>query len=46
MFGDLYTYGPDSIRFYTGRKTVTQRWPKDGIRDTVQIAFPSNGKTA
>ncbi|NNF65917.1 MAG: CoA-acylating methylmalonate-semialdehyde dehydrogenase, partial [Gammaproteobacteria bacterium] len=27
LFGDLYAYGPDSIRFYTRRKTITQRWP-------------------
>ncbi|MGX6447520.1 CoA-acylating methylmalonate-semialdehyde dehydrogenase [Patulibacter sp. S7RM1-6] len=27
-FGDLNQHGPDSIRFYTRTKTVTQRWPK------------------
>ncbi|MEV4420312.1 CoA-acylating methylmalonate-semialdehyde dehydrogenase [Patulibacter sp. NPDC049589] len=27
-FGDLNQHGPDSIRFYTKTKTVTQRWPK------------------
>src|SRR5246500_5237233 len=26
-FGDLNQHGPDSIRFYTRVKTVTQRWP-------------------
>ncbi|WP_155054421.1 CoA-acylating methylmalonate-semialdehyde dehydrogenase [Streptomyces blattellae] len=26
-FGDLNQHGPDSIRFYTRTKTVTQRWP-------------------
>ncbi|MDH6679179.1 malonate-semialdehyde dehydrogenase (acetylating)/methylmalonate-semialdehyde dehydrogenase [Rhodococcus sp. LBL1] len=26
-FGDLNQHGPDSIRFYTKTKTVTQRWP-------------------
>ncbi|WP_054815591.1 CoA-acylating methylmalonate-semialdehyde dehydrogenase [Nocardia arizonensis] len=31
-FGDLNQHGPDSIRFYTKTKTVTQRWPKGGIR--------------
>jgi malonate-semialdehyde dehydrogenase (acetylating)/methylmalonate-semialdehyde dehydrogenase len=31
-FGDLNQHGPDSIRFYTKTKTVTQRWTpaKDG----------------
>ena len=33
-FGDLNQHGPDSVRFYTKTKTVTQRWPsgKDGVR--------------
>ncbi|OZC76347.1 MULTISPECIES: CoA-acylating methylmalonate-semialdehyde dehydrogenase [Nocardiaceae] len=26
-FGDLNQHGPDSVRFYTKTKTVTQRWP-------------------
>ncbi len=43
LFGDLYAYGPDSIRFYTRRKTITQRWPKGGIREKIQFAFPSSG---
>lgn len=46
LFGDLYAYGPDSIRFYTRRKTVTQRWPKGGIRETAQFAFPSSESKA
>lgn len=28
LFGDLHAYGPDGVRFYTKRKTVTQRWLK------------------
>ncbi|WP_280509855.1 CoA-acylating methylmalonate-semialdehyde dehydrogenase [Nocardia farcinica] len=31
-FGDLNQHGPDSIRFYTKTKTVTQRWPDGGSR--------------
>jgi malonate-semialdehyde dehydrogenase (acetylating)/methylmalonate-semialdehyde dehydrogenase len=42
LFGDLFIYGPDSIRFYTRRKTITQRWPTGGIREKAQFAFPSN----
>jgi malonate-semialdehyde dehydrogenase (acetylating)/methylmalonate-semialdehyde dehydrogenase len=42
LFGDLAAYGPDAVRFYTRRKTVTQRWPKGGIREQAQFSFPSN----
>lgn len=42
LFGDLHAYGPDSIRFYTRRKTITQRWPSQGIRDENQFAFPGS----
>ena len=42
LFGDLSTYGPDSIRFYTRRKTITQRWPAGGVREKAQFSFPSN----
>ncbi|MCU7942548.1 MAG: CoA-acylating methylmalonate-semialdehyde dehydrogenase [Candidatus Thiodiazotropha sp. (ex Cardiolucina cf. quadrata)] len=41
LFGDLHAYGPDAVRFYTKRKTVTQRWPSAGVREGVQFAFPS-----
>ena len=43
LFGDLYAYGPDSVRFYTRRKTITQRWPNGGVREKATFAFPSNG---
>lgn len=42
IFGDLAAYGPDSVRFYTRRKTVTQRWPSSEVREGAQFAFPSN----
>jgi len=41
LFGDLAAYGPDSVRFYTRRKTITQRWPSGGVRETSQFSFPS-----
>ncbi|QEQ96658.1 CoA-acylating methylmalonate-semialdehyde dehydrogenase [Neptunomonas concharum] len=41
LFGDLHAYGPDSVRFYTKRKTITQRWPSSGVREGVSFAFPS-----
>ena len=40
LFGDLFAYGPDSVRFYTRRKTITQRWPSGGIREKAQFSFP------
>lgn len=42
LFGDLFAYGPDSVRFYTRRKTITQRWPKGGVREKAQFSFPSH----
>ena len=42
MFGDLHAYGPDAVRFYTKRKTITQRWPSHGVRDGTLFSFPSN----
>lgn len=41
LFGDLSAYGPDAIRFYTRRKTITQRWPSSGVREGVVYSFPS-----
>ena len=40
LFGDLSAYGPDAIRFYTRRKTITQRWPSSGVREGVVYSFP------
>jgi len=41
LFGPLAAYGPDAVRFYTQRKTVTQRWPGDAA-ERAQFAFPSS----
>ncbi|CCG07390.1 CoA-acylating methylmalonate-semialdehyde dehydrogenase [Pararhodospirillum photometricum] len=41
LFGDLAAYGPDAVRFYTRRKTITQRWPSSQVREGAQFAFPS-----
>lgn len=41
LFGDLHAYGPDAVRFYTKRKTITQRWPSAGVREGAVFAFPS-----
>ncbi len=42
LFGDLSAYGPDAVRFYTKRKTITQRWPSAGVREGTVYSFPSN----
>ena len=41
LFGDLHAYGPDGVKFYTKRKTVTQRWPSSGVREGVSFSFPN-----
>jgi malonate-semialdehyde dehydrogenase (acetylating)/methylmalonate-semialdehyde dehydrogenase len=41
LFGDLHAYGPDSIRFYTKRKTITQRWPSSDNSGSLSYSFPS-----
>jgi len=40
LFGDLHAYGPDAVRFYTKRKTITQRWPSAGVREGAMFSFP------
>jgi len=42
LFGDLHAYGPDSVRFYTKRKPITQRWPSVGVREGAVFSFPGN----
>ncbi|CAI1736564.1 Methylmalonate-semialdehyde dehydrogenase [acylating] [Serratia entomophila] len=41
LFGDLHAYGPDAVRFYTKRKTITQRWPSSGDARHASFSFPS-----
>ena len=41
LFGDLSAYGPDGARFYTRRKTITQRWPSANIREGKQFSMPT-----
>jgi len=38
-FGDLNQHGPDSVRFYTRTKTVTQRWPS-GVKEGAEFVMP------
>ena len=41
LFGDLHAYGPDAVRFYTKRKTITQRWPSAGVREGTDFSMPT-----
>ena len=41
LFGDLHAYGPDAVRFYSKRKTVTQRWPSAGVREGAEFSMPT-----
>ena len=40
LFGPLHMHGPDGVRFYTKRKTITSRWPT-GIRADAEFAMPT-----
>ena len=42
LFGDLSAYGPDGVRFYTRRKTITQRWPASNDPGRAVFSFPSS----
>ena len=44
LFGDLNIYGPDGLRFYTQRKTITQRWPDSGKSSGIDLSMPNNLK--
>lgn len=41
LFGDLHAYGPDSVKFYTRRKSISQRWPTGGV-ERAQLNFPAH----
>ena len=41
LFGDLSAYGPDAVRFYTRRKTITQRWPSADLREGSNFSMPT-----
>ncbi|WP_333619055.1 aldehyde dehydrogenase family protein, partial [Dietzia sp.] len=39
-FGDLNQHGPESIKFYSKVKTVTQRWPS-GVKEGASFIMPT-----
>ena len=44
-FGDLAAYGPDGVRFYTRRKTITERWTSPVDDSAIDFAFPGSRST-
>jgi malonate-semialdehyde dehydrogenase (acetylating)/methylmalonate-semialdehyde dehydrogenase len=40
-FGDVNQHGPEGVRFFTRIKTVTQRWPKGGLREHPDFNIPT-----
>jgi malonate-semialdehyde dehydrogenase (acetylating) / methylmalonate-semialdehyde dehydrogenase len=40
-FGDINQHGTEGVRFYTRVKTVTQRWPKGGVRENASFVIPT-----
>ncbi|MCL4421734.1 MAG: CoA-acylating methylmalonate-semialdehyde dehydrogenase [Actinobacteria bacterium] len=44
LFGDLYVYGGDGVRFYTRGKAVTSRW-REPYRGNLSLTFPSGEPT-
>jgi malonate-semialdehyde dehydrogenase (acetylating)/methylmalonate-semialdehyde dehydrogenase len=40
-FGDANQHGTEGVRFWTKIKTVTQRWPKGGVRENASFVIPT-----
>ncbi|MGH6890538.1 MAG: CoA-acylating methylmalonate-semialdehyde dehydrogenase [Rhizomicrobium sp.] len=40
-FGDINQHGTEGVRFFTRIKTVTQRWPRGGVREHPDFAIPT-----
>ncbi|HEY8950607.1 MAG TPA: CoA-acylating methylmalonate-semialdehyde dehydrogenase [Rhizomicrobium sp.] len=40
-FGDVNQHGTEGVRFWTKIKTVTQRWPKGGVRENADFNIPT-----
>jgi len=40
-FGDVNQHGTEGVRFWTKIKTVTQRWPKGGVREHPDFNIPT-----
>ena len=42
LMGDHHAHGPESVRFYTRQKAVTQRWLSGGTGGGAQFAMPTH----
>jgi len=40
-FGEGHMFGPDTARFFTKTKTISERWPEDQLEQAT-FSFPSN----
>ncbi|MBV9991703.1 MAG: CoA-acylating methylmalonate-semialdehyde dehydrogenase [Alphaproteobacteria bacterium] len=40
-FGDVNQHGTEGVRFWTRIKTITQRWPKGGVREKADFNIPT-----
>ena len=40
LFGDMYAYGMEGVRFYTKQKSIMQRWP-ESIEKGAEFAMPT-----
>ncbi|MES2260407.1 MAG: CoA-acylating methylmalonate-semialdehyde dehydrogenase [Pseudomonadota bacterium] len=40
LFGDHHAHGPESVRFYTRQKALTQRWPQSTVAGA-EFAMPT-----
>ena len=41
-FGEGHMFGPDTARFFTKTKTVSERWPEAKEENKTEFSFPSN----
>lgn len=42
LFGILHADGPNAVRFYSKRKSITHLWPSTGVREGVVFNFASS----
>lgn len=41
-FGEAFMFGPDTARFFTKSKTVSERWPEAKEESKTEFSFPSS----
>jgi malonate-semialdehyde dehydrogenase (acetylating) / methylmalonate-semialdehyde dehydrogenase len=43
-FGEAHMFGPDTARFFTKSKTISERWPEAKEESKTEFAFPSSNQ--